>query len=337
MLEHNKTDLFLSCDWGTSSFRLKLFDAHAETSIAEYKSDMGCAVLFTEWQKKGTHITLETYYLQYLKKAVSSLSSKSGMELSHLDITISGMASSSIGMRELPYAPLPFAADGNDAGTIWISDKKIIDNDILLISGITTSDDVMRGEETQLIGVVQRTEEKSSSDNIYIFPGTHSKHITVKDQKIVDFKTFMTGELFSIFLKHGLLAGSVSVPEDDKMDEAEMKAFQAGLGKAAQGNLLHHLFSVRVNALKKYYPHVQNYFYLSGLLIGAELADGLTRSEAYYTICADQKLGNLYYAALQFFGFGEHTSLLTDRLSGNAAATGQSIILQKNKKKNKPI
>ena len=329
MQQLTKTSAFLSCDWGTTSFRLKLFDIVHGITLAEEISDKGCAGIFNEWQKSRSKTSPAIHYLLYLKEALSRLSQKTGIVLENMDIVISGMASSSIGMRELPYASLPFPIDGAAAVTNWISGEEIILNNILLISGVATHNDLMRGEETQLAGIVKMIKEETKEETIYILPGTHSKHITVTNKQIVDFKTFMTGELFGLLLHHGLLAGAVTAPESNRIEGKEITAFHCGVKKALEDDLLQNLFSVRVKDLKKYYSKTLNYFYLSGLLIGAELKHTCNGSKAHYTICSDHTLGTLYYSAFRYLGLAGQVTLLTDELHANAAAIGQAAILQK--------
>src|SRR5205085_11075608 len=120
-----------------------------------------------------------------------------------------GMASSSIGMKELPYADLPFLLDGHSAYSEWINGGPVIANPILLISGVQHAGDVMRGEETQLTGVSSMT-DAPDGDMLYIFPGTHSKHITVINNRITYFSTFMTGEVFDLLVKHSILSQAVT-------------------------------------------------------------------------------------------------------------------------------
>ncbi len=63
------------------------------------------------------------------------------------------MASSSIGMKELPYARLPFALDGGHVQLMYFREERVFPHEIMLISGVKSDHDVMRGEETQLIGL----------------------------------------------------------------------------------------------------------------------------------------------------------------------------------------
>jgi 2-dehydro-3-deoxygalactonokinase len=160
---------------------------------------------------------------------------------------------------------------------------------LLLVPGIRSDNDVMRGEETQLIGC-------GATSGLCIFPGTHSKHIVVQDGRAVDFSTFMTGEFFALLSGHSILAASVAegVGSGD--------AFLAGVDAAQGAGLLHSAFAVRTNHLFGRFSKTDNYQYLSGLLIGEELK-GLDRQPV--TLVAVPPLREAYALALQRLGFGE--------------------------------
>jgi 2-dehydro-3-deoxygalactonokinase len=313
----------ISCDWGTSSFRLRLIETASVKCIAETISDKGNAKLFREW-KEQKHVDRQHYYLQYLKESVDALSASSGMSLDGLCILISGMASSSVGMKELPYADLPFSLDGHSAYYEWINGEPVMSNPILLISGVQDTADVMRGEEIQLAGVISLADPDSEEEMLYIFPGTHSKHITVYNNRITAFSTFMTGEVFDVLAKHTILSQGVSVPGADVYSSEMMEAFQTGVVKSFQTGMLNNLFSVRINQLKNNISSIENYFYLSGLLIGAEI-DYLRKqaNEHQIVLCSNGTLQRLYHTALECASLGEHTNVVNAKLLDNAAAAGQ--------------
>src|ERR1700748_112792 len=96
---------FLSCDWGTSTFRLKLIDAANGEIIASEYSDQGIANIFAQW--KATESAREPYYLNVLKQQIAAIEKKLNLTLDGVPLIISGMASSSIGILELPYSELP--------------------------------------------------------------------------------------------------------------------------------------------------------------------------------------------------------------------------------------
>lgn len=203
--------LIISCDWGTTSFRLRLVDRGSLLLKGEVLSDDGIGKLHNQWQNDNqlNRNSKEVFYLTYLFRQVEVLTKDITIPLSEIPIVISGMACSSIGMKELPYAVTPFYIDGSSA-VIHKIEENIFQLNIFLISGVTNEIDVMRGEETQLVGLAQLELEMMTKDSICILPGTHSKHIKIQNGKIVDFKTFMTGELFDILNRHSILKVAVS-------------------------------------------------------------------------------------------------------------------------------
>jgi 2-dehydro-3-deoxygalactonokinase len=108
-------DKFLSCDWGTSSFRLRLVSTPTLQILAEERTDDGIAAVFNLWKEKkeGEEDRLN-FYLTILKKKIKSLEQQLSSSLENIPIIISGMASSTIGMIEIPYKPLPFHLNGSD-------------------------------------------------------------------------------------------------------------------------------------------------------------------------------------------------------------------------------
>ena len=90
-------------------------------------------------------------------------------------IIISGMASSSICWRELPYAPLPFAPDGSDmvwqdAGPLSASGRS---HRVVLLSGVRSEWEIMRGEEIQVLGLTRWSAALAMNEAVLVLPGTH--------------------------------------------------------------------------------------------------------------------------------------------------------------------
>ncbi len=161
-----------------------------------------------------------------------------------------------------------------------------------MISGIRSDDDVIRGEETQLLGCI----EKEKAHQLFIFPGTHSKQILVRNGIVIEFKTFMTGEFFELLSKKSILAASVE--ENGELSDVDnLRSFQSGVSESLRSNLLHSSFKIRTNNLFQNLSKQQNYFFLSGLLIGTELKELVTISETI-TVVTDKLQVRLYKAAL---------------------------------------
>ena len=275
--------LFLSADWGSSFLRVKLVHTEDLHTLAEEKSGQGIAAVFREWQNQRCDRV--SFYLSILREQIVSIEQKANRSLKNVPLLLSGMASSTLGMMELPYAELPFAIDGSGAITCHREADAGFPHPLLLISGVRSQDDVMRGEETQLIGCLS----ESAEDGIYIFPGTHSKHIRVENGYITGFRTYMTGECFDLLSNQSLLSGSV-----EKTEAIDTRSFLHGIHDGREGNLLHSLFRVRTNSLFGILSTEENFHYLSGLLIGSELRD--LDGEVY--LCSSGALKTYYEMAL---------------------------------------
>ncbi len=261
---------FLSCDWGTTSFRLRLIDAGGLNVIAEEISDRGIAVTHEEWLQTGRDDEQRIpFYLSVIDSHIRPMELSLAKALSGLPIIVSGMASSSIGLMNVPYSQLPVDVNGEDITSVRIYASAGFDHDMLIISGLQSDDDVVRGEETQLIGCIDRM-AGDINNGLFIFPGTHSKHIRVEQNQITGIKTYMTGELFGLFANHSILKNTIAKNHDLESEEG-LSAFKAGVNEARQADLLHSAFKVRTNQLLNKLSPAQNYHYLSGLLIGTEL------------------------------------------------------------------
>lgn len=260
---------FLSCDWGTTSFRLRLVNTDTLQTLAEVKSEQGIAATHRQWQEQGAIAAdREAFYLAIIKENITALGKKAGAGLKGLPVVLSGMASSTIGLLDMPYKVLPFSLDGSDLQVQVLPGG---DNSLIIISGACTDDDVMRGEETKVVGCASAL-PRSENEQLLLLPGTHPKHIFIESDKTVGFQTFMTGEFFDLLTSRSILAASVVV--GGSIDEpANRDSFAAGVKAGQSTNLLHAGFMVRTNQVLKQMPPQQNFFYLSGLLIGAELKD----------------------------------------------------------------
>lgn len=287
-------DRFLSCDWGTSSFRLRLVENGRP--LEEIKSEKGISVIFNEWKKEQQTERLD-FYQSYLLQQVKSLQDKLGFSLDQIPLILSGMASSSIGMIELSYKLLPFKTDGSDLEIKTIKASRSFSHQLIIISGVRTGNDVLRGEETLLVGSF---DEDTCGDSVLIFPGTHSKHLFIEDGWAGDFKTYMTGELFHLLSTKSILANSVEKNEFSKARFS--KSFSDGVQKGSEANVLNTLFHVRTNQLFQKQNKEENYHYLSGLLMGAELKELSKQNLSAVKIVGNEMMRELYSFAFEVMG-----------------------------------
>jgi len=327
-------EFLLGCDWGTSSFRLRLFDINREQVTGQITSDEGIAAMHRSWQnlnEPSNNTTKADFFRRYLEKQVVLLSQESSVDLEYLTIIISGMASSTIGMLDVPYANLPFALDGSNAIIKRLHSADDFPHEIILISGARSENDVMRGEETQLIGLSALLEQSGTrpKDGVFIFPGTHSKHMYIKNGSLINFNTYMTGEVFNIMSNHSILKDSIQKDDEKKLSQADADAFKLGVQKSKETGILNGLFTVRTNQLFNKLDKKQNFFYLSGLLIGEEM-NYLLRDEALdIFVCSASNLNDFYKMAIEELNLSGRTSTVSADLVDKAALAGQNEIFQR--------
>lgn len=314
---------FLSCDWGTSSFRLRLVEAETLQILSETSTNQGIAATFSQWQQSDqTQTSRASFYLNHVQTQIQQMAQRSAAQLEGLPIIFSGMASSSIGIEELPYGSLPFALDGKGIPCHGIAPTSDFPYPIYLISGIRSEKDVMRGEETQLLGVFSQI-EVTDDEVLCIFPGTHSKHIWIREQKGIDFQTYMTGEFFDLLSKKSILSASVQ-PHDGFIADAFIKGIEA----AKEAPLLQAGFWVRTQQLLGKMNKAANFDFLSGLLIGSELKELAAHAALSIYLCSGSSLSQPYHIALQQYGF-DHVWVLSDQQMDQAVVRGQYTIYQK--------
>lgn len=315
----------LCCDWGTTSFRLRLVDQDTYAVQAEFLSSTGVAATFREW-KEQSEINRFDFYSERLKSSISELARKSALNTDNIPVIVSGMASSSIGMEEIPYAELPFSINGSQASVRVFDDYNGLGAPLIIVSGVKSNVDVMRGEEAQLIGLVQLNQVKleDNEEYVFVFPGTHSKHISVKGGVVPDFKTFMTGELFNIVSEHSILKDSVVLDNSIKLsDPAAKEAFVYGVENSANSSVLHTLFTVRTAQLFGKFDKKYNSFYLSGLLIGDELRQLQSASGQNLVICSGKHLYEHYKIASDTLNLSQNAVFIQPELIDKATIAGQ--------------
>ena len=236
----------IAVDWGTSSLRGALLDGDGRV-LDEVSAPAGIlnvppggfpevfAARFGAWQRRYHALCL-----------------------------ISGMAGSRQGWQETPYCACPAGSMDVASQLSWIAPGRIA-----LVPGLRCEErgvpDVMRGEEAQVFGALDLLGVTNAQ---LVLPGTHSKWVQVRDGRIKQFRTYMTGELYALLRQHSILARTL--PAED--GELDTQAFRQGLAHARDStSLLHAVFSVRTLALFECMAPAVMPSYLSGLVIGEEL------------------------------------------------------------------
>lgn len=271
----------LCCDWGTSSFRLAVF-SQAEGIVAEQQQAYGCAKIAKDFAPSERSAA----YRSKLVEVLPTFSSYFPENQETVPVLCSGMLTSSIGWHELPYAVLPFSLDGAAAIVEEIATLTLKNDSrsypIICISGLAAAADVLRGEETQVLGIFANQKYRAFAEQgTVILPGTHSKHIYLRANEIVGFQTYMSGELYALIAEHSILAHSLTDASNDiqslsakQWQDEHCKAwFRRGVEEAQEVSCTGVLFRIRAHALLHSLRPQEAKAYLSGILIGAEVGD----------------------------------------------------------------
>ena len=329
-----QADYILCCDWGTTSFRLRLTNLKADV-IVETHSEKGILFFHNQWLSQNDD-NLERrfdYYLQYIQSQIREIHHGLEIDIATLPLVISGMAISSIGMINMPYENLPFSVAGTTGFECRIQKNGA---PIILVTGVCSSDDIMRGEETQIIGLYHTPELNNilPDSGIFVLPGTHSKHVSINDKAIVSIKTFITGELFHILRSNGTLSKSIAFLQEDRNANPDNQlAFINGIRESKKGSLLNNLFQVRVNDILKKLNKEQNFYYLSGLLIGSEFdylkKEAILSASNKLVVCCSQNFISYYTTVLKELGLMERAIFIPPALFDKATVVGQLTVYKK--------
>ncbi|MBL8893916.1 MAG: 2-dehydro-3-deoxygalactonokinase [Rhizobiales bacterium] len=285
---------FIGLDWGTTTLRAYL--AVKDGSVMEMR------------QSPEGILAAAGRFEEVFAKSVETWPSD-------LPVIASGMIGSRQGWMEAPYCPCP-AGLGEIAGKL-VSLTTRTGRKIVFVPGLSCDDangvpDVIRGEETQVLGAL------ASMSGIYLLPGTHSKWLRVIDGRIGNFATFMTGEVYAVLKTHTILGRLMSGEGDDA------EAFKTGVkrGAAAPELLLHTIFGTRTLGLFGKLEPSALPSYLSGLLIGNEIAAAThdLKPKESVTILASVALAARYAEACALCGVDATAG------SENAAVVGLARI-----------
>jgi 2-dehydro-3-deoxygalactonokinase len=271
----------IAIDWGTSAARAYALDANGKV-VSERNAPLG----------------IQRIADGRFADALATLCG--GTIPEGVPLLASGMIGSRQGWVEAPYCACPAGFAAIAAGLVGVSGT-----DLRIVPGLICRDsdgtpDVMRGEETQIFGALA---EEDTVPRVIVLPGTHCKWAIVRDSRVETFATFMTGELYAVLRAHSIL-GRLAMDTAD--DAALARGVRASLRDDAA--LSRDLFSARTLALTGALASEGVADYLSGLLLGAEIAAArrwLVRRQlaaAPVTLIGDATLCARYRQALELAG-----------------------------------
>jgi 2-dehydro-3-deoxygalactonokinase len=223
---------------------------------------------------------------------------------------------------------MPFPVDGSGAlvKSLELVIHETLSLPVVLVSGVATEQDMMRGEETQLVGIMAHPQfARFASGCRIILPGTHSKHVLVSDGEVVEFHTYMSGELFDVLCQHSVLRFTTRADEH----EFEPRSFAEGVRASRGTGLAGSLFQARTRAVLQSRTPQSHRDFLSGLLIGSELCDLMNHSEGSPVIlAAPDAMAARYLRAVECLGF--HDPIVTTSCAqfDEAVVLGHQLILR---------
>ena len=274
---------FIAGDWGTTQLRLWLCEGHR---VLDTLTGVGIGKL---QQSPAEHFS----------SLIAPWRAADDVRIALL----CGMVGSRNGWQEAAYVRCPATSDELRRAFAHVSDAGI---EIAIVPGLSCTNpagapDVMRGEETQLIGAATLRPEFATGEHVFALPGTHTKWARMVDGRVTAFQTALTGELFALLRGSTLLRASRAdgeQPEDTAFDHGVTQA------RSARGGLLHALFQTRSRQLIDSMGASAAKSFLSGLLIGSDVQGALdTFATGARVILIGEPLLSSYYArALQVAG-----------------------------------
>jgi 2-dehydro-3-deoxygalactonokinase len=276
---------YIAGDWGTSNLRLRL--CAADGTALDSREGPGAA---------GARGEFATVF--------DGLTGEWRRRHGRLPALLCGMAGSTIGWLEAPYLSCPEELESVAGSLVQPSAN------VNIVPGMRCTNplgapDVMRGEETQLLGALALSPALRRGRQLVCLPGTHTKWAALHDATLIEFLTAPTGEVFRLLCDH-----SVLVRDRDTPVEHHAREFERGLAEAARHpevSVLHRLFQGRSLRLDGQLSPQGAASWMSGLLIGTDVGGALSLFEEHpadvpVVVVATQALCGLYATALARLG-----------------------------------
>lgn len=310
--------MILLMDMGTSNTRLFLFD--------------GQRVLDTEKGAFGAGSTLSegrAFLETSVKALIGTILSRNNLAEDAIScIVASGMASSELGIAEVPHLAAPATLSDLVEGLETVKVDAITEIPFRIVPGVRKNnadgeiEDMMRGEETETFGICDLMGIEGNA--VLVLPGSHNKVLALDENgAICDFVTCMSGEMMSAVSGHTILRGAVSY--DYHLDEHALRegaafAKEMGLGAA--------LFRVRVLTKRSgaNADAISSFFSGAVLSADAELAKGYAKQGRTVYVGGKESLRHALAVLI-----GSNVQELPDEVSGSAVSHGLSLICKKMK------
>jgi 2-dehydro-3-deoxygalactonokinase len=291
------TTALIALDWGTSSLRAYRFGQTGE--VLETRA-LPCGIMSLPLSSEP-----QTEIDAGFRRALQAACGDWLQQTPGTPLIAAGMIGSKQGWREAPYLEVPLAVS-SIGNTLTVIDTGL-EVPLHIVPGLLQNGalpNVMRGEETQVAGILDQLQV---SNLLIGLPGTHSKWVRVEEKCITHFDTFMTGEMYSALCNHTIL-GRTMQRDDSEINDNSAFLRGASVANMVEGRagLLSNIFSSRTLGLTGVLSATSQADYLSGLLIGHEIAallaltdDSLSQPVA---LIGDASLCQRYRQVLALYG-----------------------------------
>lgn len=298
-----KVASLIGLDWGSTSLRAYLFDR--DGTVIERRAEPA-----------GVLNVVDRAFAAVRDRVIG------GWLEQHGDVTViaCGMIGSTVGWREVPYVACP-AGFHELAHALTLQRQARTADGLTIVPGLNFAfgagtsgagpPDVMRGEETQVLGALERRADLAEGCRL-VMPGTHSKWVRVERGRIERFRTYMTGEVFAVMRDHSILGrpALAAAGDGNKLATdatAPGDAFERGVAdakSAGAAGLASRLFAVRTRVLAGEIAAKDSIDYLSGILVGDEIRAGLADMHGAalpLALIGDARICGLYRRAFSLF------------------------------------
>ena len=195
------------------------------------------------------------------------------------DIYASGMITSNAGLFELPHLEAPVSLKSLATGIRSIKLPEISEKAVFhFIPGIRFDNqpnygtDMLRGEEVEIIGVLEPEDEKKSI--LFLHFGSHNKLMYYADGAIQNAITTIGGELLWAIINDTILKSSVTkLDEPFTLDEEYVKI---GYKETKENNISRSLFQGRIHQVIDMASKEQVLSYIYGAIMCIDLQAFMT-------------------------------------------------------------
>lgn len=247
---------YIAIDSGTTNTRVALIENGVVQDISKHTVGVGST------RANGEQLS------SAIKCAIADMLQKHHLQPADIEqVLVSGMLTSELGLFPVAHIAAPAGVPELHTAMRRTTLRDICETPFTFIPGVKWEKvgqliDMMRGEETELAGILSM----GYTGDLFVLPGSHSKIITVRHNKIDTFYTMLTGEMIAALSQHTILKHAV----DLSMADTDQRFLMMGYRQCEQMGINHALFSVRVLQTNGC-TDVERYSYLLGVALCQEI------------------------------------------------------------------